>query len=313
MPSGSRSRQLPPLGVDARRSVRPGRKLTRDRASPPLELRAQPVARRVQRHRSADAEMRPEQRAAAAGRATAPSTQTASSTSCDDAGELAVQRHRLAPSTSGASAGVVGTIVWPSRRAISSPAPSLPLFGSDWPPVASTTAPRAASPPIVTTRNPSPRSVDVERRGGPARSVTPARVALAQQARRGRRATRFVSGNSLPSASSCSGDADLAEERDRVGDRKRAQHAADDRRPAAPEIALGDDGVGDVAARAAADEDFAPGVRAPSRRTTDRVGLNRRVKMAVARPAAPAPTTATSQDWGSARMQIGLASGAGPA
>ena len=52
------------------------------------------------------------------------------------------------------------------------------------------------------------------------------------------------------------GDADVAKEGDRVGDRKRAQHAADDRRTAAPEITLGDDDVGDVAARAAADEDF---------------------------------------------------------
>ena len=41
---------------------------------------------------------------------------------------------------------------------------------------------------------------------------------------------------------------------------------------------------------------LAPGFRAPSRSTTERVGLKRRVKMAVARPAAPAPTTATSQD-----------------
>ena len=51
-------------------------------------------------------------------------------------------------------------------------------------------------------------------------------------------------------------DADLAEERDRVADREGAQHAADDRRLAAPEIALGDGGVRDVAARSAADEDL---------------------------------------------------------
>ena len=31
----------------------------------------------------------------------------------------------------GTSAGVVGTIVCPNRRAIVNPAPSLPLFGSD--------------------------------------------------------------------------------------------------------------------------------------------------------------------------------------
>ena len=55
------------------------------------------------------------------------------------AGQLRVDRS-AASSTSGASAGVVGTIVWPRRLAIANPAPSLPLFGSDWPPVASTTA-----------------------------------------------------------------------------------------------------------------------------------------------------------------------------
>ena len=53
--------------------------------------------------------------------------------------------------------------------------------------------------------------------------------------------------------------ADLAEERDRLADRERAQHAPDGRRLAAPEIALGDDGVGHVAAGSAADEDLRAG------------------------------------------------------
>ena len=44
-----------------------------------------------------------------------------------------------ASSTNGVSAGVVGTMVCPSRFTISSPPPSLPLFGSDRPPVAITT------------------------------------------------------------------------------------------------------------------------------------------------------------------------------
>ena len=43
---------------------------------------------------------------------------------------------------------------------------------------------------------------------------------------------------------------------------------------------------------------FAPGFLAPSRIKTDRCGLKRRVKIAVARPAAPAPTRATSQASG---------------
>ena len=41
---------------------------------------------------------------------------------------------------------------------------------------------------------------------------------------------------------------------------------------------------------------LAPGFLALSRRTTERLGLKRRAKIAVARPAAPAPTMATSQN-----------------
>jgi hypothetical protein len=43
---------------------------------------------------------------------------------------------------------------------------------------------------------------------------------------------------------------------------------------------------------------FAPGFFAPSRRTTVREGSVRRAKMAVARPAAPAPTIAMSEEDG---------------
>jgi len=50
---------------------------------------------------------------------------------------------------------------------------------------------------------------------------------------------------------------------------------------------------------------FAPGARAPSRRTTERERLNRRAKIAVARPAAPAPTIATSHDGGSSDVRGG--------
>jgi hypothetical protein len=48
---------------------------------------------------------------------------------------------------------------------------------------------------------------------------------------------------------------------------------------------------------------FAPGARAPSRRRTEREGLKRRVKIAVARPAAPAPTIATSHESGSCEVR----------
>jgi len=50
--------------------------------------------------------------------------------------------------------------------------------------------------------------------------------------------------------------ADLAEKFDRLAHRKRAQYTADDGRSSSPEIVLGDDGVGNVAARSAADENL---------------------------------------------------------
>ena len=51
-------------------------------------------------------------------------------------------------------------------------------------------------------------------------------------------------------------NADVAEKRDGVGDGEAPQHTADDCAAAAPEVGLGDYRVGDVAARAAADENF---------------------------------------------------------
>src|SRR6185295_10281438 len=53
--------------------------------------------------------------------------------------------------------------------------------------------------------------------------------------------------------------ADLAEERDGVGDRERPENAADDRRRPAPEIAFGDRRIRDVAAAAAADQNLGAG------------------------------------------------------
>src|SRR5439155_7498817 len=55
--------------------------------------------------------------------------------------------------------------------------------------------------------------------------------------------------------------ADLAEEGDRLVDGEGPKHAADDGRPSAPEVALGDGRVRDVAARPAAHEDL--GARFP--------------------------------------------------
>jgi hypothetical protein len=51
-------------------------------------------------------------------------------------------------------------------------------------------------------------------------------------------------------------DAEPGEEGDRVGDGQAAQHLSNDAAPSAPEIAIENRAVGDVAAAAAADEDF---------------------------------------------------------
>ena len=51
-------------------------------------------------------------------------------------------------------------------------------------------------------------------------------------------------------------DADSPEEFDGVANRQRAENPANDRPPAAPEIGVCDDGVGDVAPRTAAHEDL---------------------------------------------------------
>jgi len=50
--------------------------------------------------------------------------------------------------------------------------------------------------------------------------------------------------------------AELAEKCDRLVHRERAQYTTDDGRSSSPEIVLGDDGVGNVAARSAADENL---------------------------------------------------------
>ena len=62
----------------------------------------------------------------------------------------------------------------------------------------------------------------------------------------------------------------------------------------APEIALGHDTVGDIAARSAAHEDFGANAFAPSTQTMRAPGAARAQKTAAASPAAPAPTMTTS-------------------
>ena len=53
-------------------------------------------------------------------------------------------------------------------------------------------------------------------------------------------------------------DTELFEKGDSSRGRIRAEHVTDDAPIAAPEIPLGHDAVGDIAARSAADEDFGP-------------------------------------------------------
>ena len=89
----------------------------------------------------------------------------------------------------------------------------------------------------------------------PVSSVTPASADAGQQ--RVQHVARLVGvGKELAARLFVQRQAEIAEERDGLLDRERAQHAADDRPLAAPEVGLGDDGVRDVAAAAAADEDL---------------------------------------------------------
>ena len=129
---------------------------------------------------------------------------------------------------------------------------------SDCPPVASTTRRASMSPRVVGDPESARHPRSMSRTRVPAVSVAPARWLSSRSALRTSRA-RWLSGNSLPSASSCSPTPMFAEERDGVVNRQRAKDAANDRAPAAPEVGVGDDGIGDVAPRAAADEDLGAG------------------------------------------------------
>ena len=201
---------------------------------------------------------------------------------------------------SGASAGVVGTIVWPSALAIAKPAPSLPLFGSDWPPVASTTA-RATMPPRGRRRAESlrrPRSIVEHARG---RTQRRRRQRSAARKQRVEHVARAVASRET----ACRRPPRAAGRRSRGRRRsfRRPESARSTRRTIvgrppqkSRSVTIG---VGDVAARAAADEDLgARLLRAFEQRRRTAQDSVARVKMAVARPAAPAPTIATSQDGG---------------
>ena len=178
---------------------------------------------------------------------------------------------------------------------MSKPAPSLPVFGSDWPPVARTTALADRSPvEVVTMKSPFAdvaRATSSTRR--PDSSVAPTRSVSRSSASSTSR-DRLVSGNSLPPASSwrltpiSRKNATAALD----GNARRMRRTIDERPP--------QKSASVTCAFVTLQRDppltriFAPGFLAPSRSTTDRPGLARRAKMAVARPAAPAPTMTMS-------------------
>ena len=89
-----------------RRTVAPGQKLTVIGDTVALDLRAQPVARRVQGDRAADAEMRPEQRAAQADVGSRPSIQTVELDVVSDTPDSSRVKSTPFEQDSGASAGV---------------------------------------------------------------------------------------------------------------------------------------------------------------------------------------------------------------
>ena len=92
-------------------------------------------------------------------------------------------------------------------------------------------------------------------------------------------------------------DAELAEYRDVSADGEAAKHTGDDGTlpPSSPFVTMV---FVTLQREPPLTRIFAPGLRAPSRSTTRRVGSPRRRKMAAARPAAPAPTIATSHEEG---------------
>ena len=82
----------------------------------------------------------------------------------------------------------------------------------------------------------------------------------------------------------------LSKETDGVVGRERAQHSLDQRARPPQKSASDTTRLVTLQRVPPLTRIFAPGFRAPSSTTTDRAGLARRTKIAVARPAAPAPT-----------------------
>jgi hypothetical protein len=199
---------------------------------------------------------------------------------------------KVPSSTRGTSAGIRGTRVWPRASARAYPPPSLPVFGSESPPVARTTRRAIHSPAEVRSRNPSAarsthRTRWPVRRRAPRRSASPTRAARTVRA-------LFESGKSFPPGSAWS-----ATPRSRKNAAAWVAGNADRTRPTTwrdpPWKSVASTTLLVTLQRPPPlTRILAPSVWAPSKATTVASGRWRAAKMAVARPAAPAPTIATS-------------------
>ena len=271
-----------------------GKDVRRERRGTTLQPGAQPVARHVQRHGPADAEVCPQQRPREAHRHGAVHPQRQLDL-LRHAAQLSVRSTRCRPRAAAARAPV-SSARWCARAGAPSrsPAPSLPLFGRDCPPVASTTrrgvnvaAGRRQPEAVAVALDAEDARVGGELGAGALRLVEQRAQDVARLlAVRKQLAVRFF----------VQADADGPEEFDRVANRQRAENPANDRPAAAPEIGVRHDGVGDVASRAAAHEDLRARPLRAFEQQDGAAGFARRAKIAVASPAAPAPTTAISHE-----------------
>ena len=233
--------------------------------------------------------------------ATRPSTQTASSASCETPESSAVNPALRRARVSGTRPGVVATIVWPSRSANVVAGAVAAALRQRAAASREHDGVGAASAPCVSSSS-KPRAVGpLDVRDAMVGEAASRRVrATSRSSASSTSRARFESGNSLPSRSSCRATPSSRKNATVSSTGNAAQHTAGRSSGGRPRNRSADDlGVGDVAAGAAADEDLRAGPCAPlrgARRCTP--DSARRVKMAVARPAAPAPTIAMSQEGG---------------
>ena len=213
-------------------------------------------------------------------------------------GEGRVRRRRRR--ASGVSAGYVGWTVWPSARRISSPRPSLPVPGSESPPVATITASaasggrRRARASIAPARARPARARSRGVRRSASRRLP--RAASASSASRTSRA-RFEAGKTSPiSALERERHAGLALEEARAA-RASGQESSILRSVLGEESVTKRSGASAAGSMLQRPPPLTRILRPPSRvrssRTTSPGGRARAAKIAAIRPAAPAPTTTT--------------------